>query len=330
MKPADSETRLRGRLRRARLVAWGLGIALCAALIPYPIRWVKEHALDVGLMRIDAEAPHAAEVRRVLEGIGYSGLAIIQQPDFHLSLDFDEQTWTAHHIHRYDAQGRLQLCEDKKSKYGLCGDLSTYVAEQIRPLFDPAAYTFEFVRVAESQFFPSSIAVHYALRILEARPPEPPRIYVLDPSFRRYGPIEDFEDYLFYEPRSEMAFVTTRNTDETFPAGQATPLLLHSKVMLGLVIAPEGRRFDPQHYRLSLVATFRHRYMSRRILTIRHLGDRVEVIENAQLARQAVPAGEYAALRTRLLALFQTIEWKKTGEPPATKAAPLPELLEIR
>lgn len=329
MKPADQELLWRRRLRRTRLLAWLLGAALVAALVPYPLRWVREHALDLGVMRIDSKAPHAAAVRRIFEEIGYSGLAIIQQPDFRLSVDFDKQAWMAHHIHRYDAQGRLELCESGKGKYGLCGDLATHVADQLRPRLQPQQ-TLEFVRVAESQFFPSSVAAHYALRILEAQPPDPPRIYILDPSFRRYGPIEDFEDYLFYEPRSEMAFVSTRATDETFPAGQATPLLLHSKVMLGLVIAHEGRRFDPEHYRLSLVATFRHRYMSRRILSIRRLGDRIEVIENAKLARQAVPAGEYAALRARLLELFHTMALKGTGGQTATEAAPLPELLEIR
>jgi hypothetical protein len=31
-------------------------------------------------------------------------------------------------------------------------------------------------------------------------------VYILDPSLSRYGPLEQFEDYLFFDPRDRLEY----------------------------------------------------------------------------------------------------------------------------
>jgi hypothetical protein len=136
----------------------------------------------------------------------------------------------------------------------------------------------------------------------------------------RYGPQSDFEDYLFYEPREQLEFVRNRNTDEAFPIGNGTPVLMNSKVLLGIAVTRDGKKLDRNHYRLSLVATFRYRYAGRNIFSIRRSGDRVELIENAKLAAQVMPAQEYRMLRSRLIQLFEGLSITGASATPAKPA----------
>lgn len=297
--PTESFARQARLFRRLAIILAALLLAVL--VIPPGARWINEHAIDLGLTQISPQAPQHAAVRTLMRPLRYSGLPVIMQPDVRLSLDLRHRRWTFHNAHRFDAQGQIILPHDR---YGICGDLSAYVYPRVRALL-PQEYAIEFARVSESAFFPSPIASHYVLQITPMRPGEPPQPYILDPSFHRYGPLDDFEDYLFHETLPELTFMRSRNPDETYPAGYGMPLILHSKAMLGLVVAREHRRFDRDHYRVSLVATFRHRYASRNLLTIRRREGRVEVIENAALARQLFSAVDYARLRQRFFELVQ-------------------------
>jgi hypothetical protein len=255
-------------------------------------------------------------VREILKPLQYSGLSVLMRPDFRLSIDADTKRWTAHNLHRFDEHGEPVL---EQGREGLCGDLATYVAHRLRPLLGEDRFTIEFVRVAESQFFPASISAHYVLRITELVPPNPPVIYILDPSFKRYGRLEEFDDYLFYEPRSEMLFVEKQDPDETFPVGEGTPILIHSRQLIGLAVNRDGRFFNRDYHRLSLVVVFRHRYAGRTMLMLRRRKGRVEIVENPRLAAKAMRRDEYVRLRDRVIELFNTMDVRGgLGTPEAT------------
>jgi hypothetical protein len=104
-----------------------------------------------------------------------------------------------------------------------------------------------------------------------------------------------------------------RNPNETFFLGQGTPLLLHTRVQIGLVIGPEGRQFDSTYYRLTLGATRPYRYTSRTLLLIRRRGERVEIIENAAKGKQLLSEPTYKQLRERMIELFKTITVEETS-----------------
>ena len=301
--PADDTRSLRHSLRLTRAVCAVLAISLAAVLIREGIRIAREHAIDLGWVEIDRNAPQQETVRSILRDLRYDGVSIVMKPDFRIKVNLKDQTWTVSGVHRYGPDGRILL---ENGRYGICGDLSAHVYDRLRPRLDPS-YGVEFVRVAESQFFPASLSAHYVLRILQQQPGGEPKTYILDPSFHRYGPLSDFEDYLFYEPLKELEFVSHKSVSETMPIGTGMPLILHSKVLVGLVLGREGDRFDKDHYRLSLVATFRYRYAGRRMLSIRRIGPRTAVVENKETVRKALPLSEYEPLRRRLLDLFQSM-----------------------
>lgn len=296
--------RLGRRLRFFQGLCGLLALILAVLLSNKAISWVKAHRLDVGWLLIDKQAPHAQEVGRVLKPLRYSGLQTLMRPEVSLSINPSKQTWTMHHVHRFGPQGDALL---EEGRYGICGELSEFTYQQIKPLFDPRHYLIEFVRVFQSEFFPAPISAHYVLRISELAPPDPPKVFILDSSFGRYGPIEAFEDYLFNEPLAHVPFMHNHAPDETFHAGEGMPILLHSRGLEGIFIGRENRRFDAKHYRLSLVATARYHYATRTLLIFRNKGGQVEVVENRHLVPQLLPRQEYEQLRQRLLDLFRGI-----------------------
>ena len=303
-QPQDDVKKLRRSMRLLQFFCVVLTTALAGILIREGIRLAREHAIDLGWTQIARNAPQRELVQSILRDLRYDGVSIVMKPDFRIKINLKDQTWTVYGVHRYGPDGRVML-ED--GRYGICGDLSAHVFDRLRPKLDPS-YGIEFVRVAESQFFPASLSAHYVLRILQPQPEGPPQTYILDPSFHRYGPMSDFEDYLFYEPLNELEFVRHKSASEMMPIGSGMPIILHSKVLLGIVIGREGDQFDKDHYRLSLVATFRYRYAGRRLLSIRRTGDHTEVFENKETIRKALPLSEYEPLRRRLLEIFQSME----------------------
>ena len=309
IQPQDDARKLRRSMRFLQFFCAVLTVALAGVLIREGIRLAREHAIDLGWTEIARDVPQRGLVQSILRNLRYDGVSIVMKPDFRIKLNLKDQTWTAYGVHRYGADGRVVL---ENGRYGICGDLSAYVYDKLRPQLDPS-YAVEFVRVAESQFFPASLSAHYVLRILQGRRDGPPQTYILDPSFHRYGPLSDFEDYLFYEPLKELEFVRHKSTSETIAVGSGMPVILHSKVLVGLVVAREGGKLDKDHYRLSLVATFRYRYAGRNLYTIRKVGDRTEIVENKKTIGEALPLKEYEPLRRRLLDIFQSMEVLDAG-----------------
>ncbi len=295
---------LRRKLARYRTAFLALAFALAAVLAPIALRFVHEQTLGWSLTRIDPKAPQASAIKKLVEPLRYSGIPIILRKDFSLSINVKEKTWTAHNIHRFSEDGSILL---EQGRYGLCGDLATYLHDPVRALFDDA-YRVQLVRVSQAQFFPAPISAHYVLRIAQAdkdKEEDPRGIYILDPSLKRYGPLADFEDYLFFDPKDRLEFARKRNPDETFHLGQGTPLVLRPNLQVGLVISADGRQFDAEHYRLILGVTRPYHYTARTLLLIRRRGARVEVIEQSSEGSRALGKQDYQQLRDRVLELFR-------------------------
>ena len=94
------------------------------------------------------QPPAAAEIKRIIAPLSYSGLQNLLNADVTVTADFDRQAWTIHNIYRFDEQGRIKLSDNK---YGLCGDLAAYVNDKTRPLLG-TQFDFFFLHVAESGF----------------------------------------------------------------------------------------------------------------------------------------------------------------------------------
>ena len=288
---------LRHRLLLFKIITSILIIIIFVGLW-YAAKWY--YSIGGSISSIEATAPYSKEIKKIIKPLRYSGLPDFMRPEVSISLDFKNKLWYLHNVHSFDSKGNVILTD---GCCGLCGELAAYVHNQITPLLGKD-YIIETVRAMESGYFLTPQASHMVLSI-RARGSK--NEYILDPSFRRYGHIENFEDYLFFDRMELPPFVMKKSSDETFPVGMSTPILIKRGFLLGLTIEEQNGKFDKNNFIISLSANRRYRYAGRYVFAIRKNEGQTEISENKTLISALLRPGEYIQLRERIIELFSRL-----------------------
>ncbi|HRY28638.1 MAG TPA: hypothetical protein P5079_01225 [Elusimicrobiota bacterium] len=305
-----SEERFRRILWLHRLIILVLLAALGYLRAPALMEWDRENFDLLRLSRVNQKAPHYKEIKKIIENLRYSGLPRLLRPDVRLELNFEKKMWRLANIHRYTDDGEI-LLED--GKVGLCGQLATHTYFRIRHLFDHR-YSIRFGRVSETNFFTAPEASHIVLQITDLSNPQQPAFYILDPSFRRYGPIEEFGDYNFLEDMGLLAFLTKRPPHETKPVNVSTPILITKNKLLLFHAATRNGRFDKDQFSLMVTALQRHQYRPEPLMTLRVENGAPALVENEGLAGELLTTKKRAALRDMLWRFYRHVEEQTGGK----------------
>lgn len=287
---------LKRKLHFFEIVSLVLGAGVLVMLLYWG--WWNYVTNPEGISGIERKAPYSEEIKKIIKPLRYSGFYTLLRPEVRISLDFDKKTWRLHNIHRFDKEGNVVL---EKGKSGVCGDLAAYVYNKVKPIFGDH-YKISFVRAAESGYFLGPQSSHMILEIVK------PSIfgqteYILDPSFRRYGNKENYEEYLFYERAMRLSL----EKDEVFNISQLTPIVIKKEFLIGLVVDGSGDKFDKDNFTLAITATRRFKYAGRYILALRRRNGQEEMFENKNLRATLLSKGEYDQLRERLSYLFSNL-----------------------
>ena len=265
----------------------------------------------ISFRRREIEPPHAKEVEQLLQRLRYTGIPMLLRDEVSLGLDFDRGLWWLRSLHRFDGAGNLILEEwngvpDGKS--GTCGELGEYTSHAIRDLFGPD-YQVRFVKCAQAGFFLSPEASHIVLEVQErARPGNlAATTYLVDPSFRRYGPVSEFEDYYFFEGVERLPFAERRETDVSAPVHTYIPLLIEGEFLLSLGVEKCNGKFDSGNFAISLALTRKHRYAGRYVLVLRRSEGKTDILEDRYLADRVLERDEYERVRRKLVSIFEKI-----------------------
>lgn len=256
---------------------------------------------------VEETAPHAVKVREIMKGLDYSGLPMFLKKEVTLSLDFAKRQWTLQNIHRFDKDGNLIL---EGGKSGACGELAARTQQLIQPLFGND-YQIKYVRAAQSGFFLSPQASHIVLKITPKAEPANgiPQAFILDPSARRYGPTEQFEDYLFFESMPELPFVKYQHPDISFPVQESIPLLIENNYLFSFVVeARTNGAFDEKNFIIALTLTKRYHFAGRYVFALRMNNGEMEILENKSAAGRLLDEKTYQAMREKLLFLFSNVQ----------------------
>lgn len=252
--------------------------------------------------------PFYKEIKRIIAPLQYSGIHDLVRSEVGVRLDFKNSDWQLTNIHRFDDKGRLVLAQ---GRFGLCGELAAAVYEKIKGLFD-GSYIIDYARAAESGYFLYPQSTHIVLRI--TRPAfMSQKIYILDPSFQRYGEVNEFDDYLFFESMPNIPFVEKKETDERFAVGTATPVFIKSGFLIMLSVEKQNGLFNRDNFALSLTASRRFNYSGRYLLALRKSNGKDEILENQGLVENILSLDEYEVLRKTMLQWFEKISQGEDG-----------------
>jgi len=249
-------------------------------------------------------APYPEKVHAIIEKLKYSGIEMFVRDDVTLNLDFKNNLWTLNNLHRFDQAGNLIL---ENGTNGTCGELAAYAYEKIKPLFGDR-YEIKFVKSAQSGFFLSSRDSHITLYIKEkSSNPSSEKVFIIDPSFHRYGHISEFEDYLFTDSMESLPFIEKKETSADIQIHSALPLFIGGDYLLGFAVERNNGVFDKQNFILALILTKKYKFSGRYLFAIRNNNGKAEKFENRMLIKHVLSKKEYEGLVAKIMLFFKEL-----------------------
>lgn len=306
MSQQQEKQLIRRLTRRERFFKW-MCLILSAAVAGLGwFLWVSRVTPSADKLYQEKELPppFEKEVGEIIGKLGYSGLPMFEQREVFLSIDPEKRLWTVHNMHRFDEKGDLIL---EGGRYGTCGELAAYVYGLVKPLFG-GSYEIEFARAVQSGYFQAPKATHMVLFISpKNRTKRAEDIFVLDPSFHRYGRIDEFEDYMFMEKMKHIAFAENKDRDMTFPISRSFPLLIKKNYLLAVVIEDVNGLFDRDNFVIAVTVTKKYNFAGRYLFAIRSVNGDKQVFENKLLSRNLLNEKEYETIKKRIREFFDYI-----------------------
>jgi hypothetical protein len=272
-------------------------LGLLAALGAY--RWTMENMLDLGWAEVDSHAPGAAQISAIIRPLRYSGIAALGHPDVRLGIDVRNRQWVMHNIRSFDGEGNIVL---DAGRYGVCGELAAFVLPKVKKVLG-LKYAVQVIKASDSNYFPEGNGVHFVVLITDLE--QPKRTYILDPSFRRYGPAYRFKNYSFFA--EVQSFMRTNNRDMRNGAGAGVPLIIQKGHVLILGLDPIDGRFDLDNHAVMLTLLRKNEYEGERVLAFVREAGVVREYEDEVRLRDFLGADLYRTLRSRLRDLFMRL-----------------------
>ena len=245
--------------------------------------------------------PYYKEIMEIIRPLDYSVVpSFVQQPDITLSIDFSNKTWTLHKFHQYDSDGNIIL-ED--NRHGLCGELASFTYRKIMPLFGDR-YIIKFAQVAQSGYFLHPSGSHVVLVIYDKATMQP---YLLDPALHRYGPLSDYQDYLFHSYSEKVEGLDSHQIDVTYKINHGMPIVIYNNYISVFTIEDVNGKFDKDNFILSLQSNRRYDYEGRYIFALRKQNGQTDVFEDKHFENKVLDPQDFQIIKKTLTAWFNSV-----------------------
>lgn len=312
-----TDVELQKKIRLYRFLTFFFAAVALGLSISYIVEYTQRESPLRPKLVIQEDAPNSELIRNIIRPLRYSGLPDLLRPEVSLAMDFPNKTWTLHELHRFDAQGNIILNE---GKYGVCGDLAAYVYQKIKPYFPGDRYNIEFIQAAESSYFQGEAGgVHIIMRIIDLAAGKTGdrynKVYVLDPSLRRYGNPEYFADYRAIDNFAMLEFLKSQRRYQTFRLNKGTPVIINRKAIVSLYVVHEDGKFDPDNFGIMLSATPRYQFAGKMLFGIHKKDGKVTYEEKDYPIASVMKVNDYRNLKKRLINLYERMgkELSKAG-----------------
>lgn len=264
----------------------------------------KRTATDVDLLMEKLPAvtslPFYKEVSNIISPLAYSGMKILLRPNAKLKIDFKQNAWRIVNYHQYDENNKIKL---EEGRYGLCGQLASYIRDDISKIFG-RNYTIRLVQASQAGYFLLPQSSHY---VLSAQSKVDGKQYIIDPSFHRYGSVETFDDYFFFNSYDSIEPIEKGETDAVFRVSVATPLLIVNDYMIDLQVDRYENHFDKDNFVIAVSATKQYKYSGRRIFVLMMRNGQPAKFENKELGRRFFSPVEYDQLTNLVFSWFKEV-----------------------
>ncbi len=258
-------------------------------------------ALFFSSVAMAQELPYSKEIRDIIDAVEYSGFQVFVKPEVSLDINFSKREWTLKNIHQFDAQGQFVL---EQNRYGLCGELAAYVYQKLQPILDPR-YILQFAMATESGFFPTTQSNHIVLLMLDQQDKD---AYLIDPSFHKYGKINDLKEYQIINVQEVLSFVKDKTTDASFMANQAMPLFIRNDLLLTFSVITVDETLDKDNYLFVIYASHRDKYPKADLLIMGKYKGRLQFYVDTEMLENLLNEGEANQLVNKFKGWIKQLE----------------------
>ena len=242
--------------------------------------------------------PFQETVLRLIEPLQYSVFPAMLDPEVMLKVDFSKRVWMLKNFRHYNEKGELLLAD---GRYGLCAELATYVYQHLKPLLGEQ-YFLEFARATEPDFFDTLQSNHIILVISDRSSGE---IFMLDPSFHRYGKPGAFSNYVLHSAKDVLGAFQKNDRDVTYHVGDAMPLLIRNNSLLVFSVEPVKGVLDRQNIVLAISARRRQSSSGRYLFALRKEAGKVEALREEPVLEHLLSSEERTQLAQKLFSWMQ-------------------------
>lgn len=240
--------------------------------------------------------PYADAVNEILTPLQYSGLSRFLDKNSRVTVDFKKRIWTLHNVVHFDDKG-VDILDEGNS--GLCGQLSRYVYHKIKNIFPLDRYKILFEKVREINYFFTPQASHFVVTITDL---VAQRKYVIDPSFKRYGTVEDFEGYYYYiEEQNPATYIqVSKSPDKFFFINSASPMMIRDDLLLIFSVESVDGKVDKDHFILSISAVKPQATQGEYVLGLKFTDGYLQTYSNDDLVHRLFTEDEITHLQQRM------------------------------
>lgn len=270
--------------------------------------WQIEHkliALTVNKPRSDPDVPHAPyynEIMSIIKPLEYTVVpSLLTQPDITLSIDPVKKTWTLHKFHQFDHDGNVIIENDR---YGLCGELASFTYRKIKPILGDK-FTVKFANVAQSGYFLHPSGSHVILLIYDNSNNQ---AYLIDPGLHRYGPIGDYQDYLYKSFAEDVEGINEHQEDVTYQINHGMPLLIYNEYISVFTVEDVNGKFDKNNFCFTVQSNRRYDYEGRYFLLLKTENGKVSTFEDKEFEGKVLSVDDAQVIKRTLITWFNSIK----------------------
>jgi hypothetical protein len=245
--------------------------------------------------------PHSKEIWGIIDPLKYSSYDIFNDKEVKLKVNFNTNRWTIINYFSFDINKKIKLINNS----GACLELVVYTYDRIYDLLS-SGYIIEFAETIESSTFNNPNSTHWILLITDRN--DRRAKYILDPSFKRYGRIEDFDDYRIYNTSEAIPASVVSGRNNRLDVANGAPIFMKDGNLIGLNASPVNGKFDDQNFSLGIYAKKPFKYKSHYIYNIGRSGGQFFEREDRDNIEEYLGPKEFKNLKSTLNKLYQSVE----------------------
>lgn len=250
--------------------------------------------------RMHISVPNGNAVWKFLSEIEYSSFDAFNDKQVRLAVDFENESWQIRNYFRFDERGKILL----KENTGACLELVIYAFQQLEKDLR-RDFAVQFAETVESSTFNNPYSRHWILILIRKSTGER---YVLDPSFKRFGPIDYFDDYRIFRMYDKLPIELVQDGTNRLSAADGAPIFIKNGNLIGLMVRPINGAFDKDNFSLGIYAKKPFKYKGHHIYNIGVSNGEYFEQTDEKNAKEFLSPGQLRSLKTLLDKLYRDIE----------------------